>query len=180
MGAQGPASLPPDNVFAMRRGEAATMTLIERARRWGGIYRVRSRVVLSVSAVLMLTACGIRPRPNLPDAQAGTVISADDIRASEATTMWEALRRTVRYADFGESSTGDPTRIHRRGASSISLVEDMPIYIDRVQVRDLSLLDALPAGNIERIQVLTGVHATTYYGTNAGDGVILIRTRTGT
>ena len=145
------------------------------------VYRqAASRVVLGVSAVLLLTACGIRPRQNLPDAQAGTVISADEILASEATTMWEALRRTVRYANFGESSTGDPARVHRRGFSSISLVEDMPIYIDRVQVRDLGLLDALPAGDIERIQVLTGVHATTYYGTNAGDGVILIRTRTGT
>ena len=141
---------------------------------------IRSRVVLTVSVVLVLAACGIRPRSNLPDAQAGTVITADEVLASEAKTMWEALRRTVRYANFGESSSGGPTRVHRRGYSSISLVEDMPIFIDRVQVRDLSLLDALPAADIERIQVLTGVHATTYYGTNAGDGVILIRTRTGT
>lgn len=141
---------------------------------------VRSRVVLTVSVVLLLAACGIRPRPNLPDAQAGTVITADEVLASEAKTMWEALRRTVRYANFGETSSGGPARVHRRGYSSISLVEDMPIYLDRVQVRDLSLLDALPAADIERIQVLTGVHATTYYGTNAGDGVILIRTRTGT
>jgi len=133
-----------------------------------------------VSVVLLLAACGIRPRPNLPDAQAGTVITADEVLASEAKTMWEALRRTVRYANFGETSRGGPARVHRRGYSSISLVEDMPIYLDRVQVRDLSLLDALPAADIERIQVLTGVHATTYYGTNAGDGVILIRTRTGT
>jgi TonB-dependent SusC/RagA subfamily outer membrane receptor len=93
--------------------------------------------------------------------------------------MWEALQRTVRYADFGESSTGDPARVHRRGFSSISLTEDMPIYIDRIQVRDLTILDALPAADIEQIQVLSGVEATTYYGTNAGDGVILIRTRRG-
>jgi len=148
-------------------------------KRWS-LGTIGNKVALGVSAVLLLAACGIRPRPNLPDAQAGTVITADQILASEATTMWEALRRTVRYANFGESSSGDPARVHRRGFSSISLVEDMPIYIDRVQVRDLGLLDALPAVDIERIQVLTGVHATTYYGTNAGDGVILIRTRTGT
>ena len=136
-------------------------------------------IALVTMIALLSAACGIRPRPNLPDAQVGTVITAQEIQASEATTMWEALQRTVRYANFGESATGNPVRVHRRGFSSISLVEDMPIYVDRVQVRDISLLDALAAADIERIQVLTGIHATTYYGTNAGDGVILIRTRSG-
>ncbi len=131
------------------------------------------------AAALVTTACAIRPRPAVPDAGTGTVITAEEIAATEATTMWEALQRTVRYANFGESSTGNPVRVHRRGFSSISLTEDMPIYIDRVQVRDISILDALPAADIEQIQVLSGVDATTYYGTNAGDGVILIRTRRG-
>lgn len=132
-----------------------------------------------MAMLLLSTACGIRPRPAVPDAGTGTVISAEEITATEATTMWEALQRTVRYANFGESSSGVPARVHRRGFSSISLTEDMPIYIDRIQVRDLTILDALPAADIERIQVLSGVEATTYYGTNAGDGVILIRTRRG-
>lgn len=132
-----------------------------------------------LAAALLLTACGIRPRPALPDAQAGTTITAREIAESEAATMWEALQRTVRHAQFAESAAGAPVRVHRRGFSSISLREDMPIYIDKVQVRDLTILDAMPAHDIERIQVLTGMHATTYYGTNAGDGVILIRTRAG-
>lgn len=136
-----------------------------------------SAAALLLAACGLSAACGIRPRPALPDAQAGTVITAEEIAESEATTMWEALRRTVRHARFGESSAGAPVRVHRRGFSSISLQEDMPIFVDKVQVRDLTILDAMPARDIERIQVLTGVHATTYYGTNAGDGVILIRTR---
>ena len=132
-----------------------------------------------LAASFLLAGCGIRPRPALPDAQAGTVITAKEVAESEATTMWEALQRTVRHARFVQSATGAPARVHRRGFSSISLLEDMPIYIDKVQVRDLTILDAMPAHDIERIQVFTGVHATTYYGTNAGDGVVLIRTRTG-
>ena len=143
-----------------------------------GSWAARAAAAVAAAA-LLVTACAIRPRPTVPDAGAGTVITADEIAAAQATTMWEALQRTVRYADFGESSTGSPVRVHRRGFSSISLIEDMPIYIDRVQVRDLGILDALPAADIERIQVLSGVDATTYYGTNAGDGVILIRTRRG-
>lgn len=137
-------------------------------------------IAVFLAGTLLVAACGIRPRStSVPDASAGTVITAEEIAATEATTMWEALRRTVRYATFGESATGDPVRVHRRGFSSISLSEDMPIYIDRIQVRDIRVLDGMPATDIDRIQVLSGVDATTYYGTNAGDGVILIRTRRG-
>ncbi len=135
------------------------------------------RRALVAVLVALSAGCGIRPRSALPDAEAGTVITQERIAETEASTMWEALRRTVRYADFGETSSGAPARVHRRGFSSIALSEDMPIYLDRVRVRDLGVLDALPAANIDRIQVLSGIHASTYYGTDAGDGVILIRTK---
>ncbi len=134
------------------------------------------RLILAV-VVLLISACGIRTRANVPDAQEGRIITEAQIADSEAKTMWEALRRTVRYARFQESGTGSPERIRRRGASSLVLNEDMPIYIDRVRVVDVRILASLPAHDIERIQVLNGVQATTRYGTNAGDGVILIRTR---
>lgn len=134
-------------------------------------------VFATLAVATLLQGCGIRPRAAVPDANAGTIVTREEIAKSEATTMWEAVQRTVRYVRFQESGRGDPERVHRRGSSTILLSEDMPIYIDHVQVRDLGLLASLPAADIERIQVLTGVHATTYYGTNAGDGVILIHTR---
>lgn len=148
------------------------------SRATGSRARRPALVLASVwAAATVVAGCGIRPRPAVPDANAGRIVTAEEIADSEATTMWEALRRTVRYARFQESGTGDPERVHRRGASSIVLADDARVYIDGVRVRDLRLLASLPAGDIEQIQVLTGVHATTYYGTNAGDGVILIRTR---
>ncbi len=52
----------------------------------------------------------------------------------------------------------------------------MPIYIDRVKLTNITILASLPARDIERIQVINGLEATTYFGTNAGDGVILIHT----
>lgn len=57
------------------------------------------------------------------------------------------------------------------------LSDEVRIYIDHVRVLSIDLLSSLPAKDIERIQVIDGVAATTYYGTNAGDGVILIFTR---
>lgn len=139
--------------------------------------RLAAAALVLAWATAFAAGCGIRPRAAVPDANAGRIITAEEVADTEATTMWEALRRTVRYVRFEESGTGDPVRAHRRGASSIAMADDARIYVDGVRIRDVSLLASLPARNIERIRVLTGVHATTYYGTNAGDGVILIRTR---
>ncbi|MYI06598.1 MAG: hypothetical protein F4059_04580, partial [Gemmatimonadetes bacterium] len=74
--------------------------------------RTRRGLVLLAAAVL-LGACGIRPRSALPDTQTGTIVTAEEIAESEATTMWEALQRTVRHARFAESSPGAPVRVHR-------------------------------------------------------------------
>lgn len=136
-------------------------------------------VAAATIVAALVAACGIRPRSALPDANAGTIVTAAEIARSEAKTMWEALQRTVRHVRFEEAGSGKPARAHRRGASSIVVLEEIPVFIDRVRVPNLSVLASLPAQSILRIQVLTGIHATTLYGTNAGDGVILIRTREG-
>lgn len=135
------------------------------------------RAVLPVAFLALVTGCGIKPRPAVPNVDAGTVITDEQISETGARTMWEALQRTVKYTRFQESGSGSPERIRRRGSSSIVLSDDMPIFIDQVRVNEIKVLATLPARDIERIQVLNGVYATTYYGTNAGDGVILIRTR---
>lgn len=135
------------------------------------------RVVLPFALSALLAGCGIKPRPATPNLDAGTVITDAQIAETGARTMWEALQRTVKYTRFQESGTGTPERIHRRGSSTIVLSDDMPIFIDHVRVLEIKVLSSMPARDIEHIQVLNGVYATTYYGTNSGDGVILIRTR---
>ena len=135
------------------------------------------RAVLPVTLAALIAGCGIKPRPATPNVDAGTIITDEQIAESGARTMWEALQRTVKYTRFQESGTGTPERIRRRGSSTIMLSDDMPIFVDHVRVTEIKVLAAMPARDIERIQVLNGVYATTYYGTNSGDGVILIRTR---
>mgnify|MGYP001982529199 CR=1 FL=1 len=137
----------------------------------------RSVRALVIVAALAAAACNVRARPNMPTPDMGDIITRAQIEETGARTMWEALTRTVKYTHFQESGTGTPQRIRRRGASTINLYEDMPILIDQVRVMDVTILASLRAADIERIQVLNGVHATTYFGTNAGDGIILIYTR---
>jgi outer membrane cobalamin receptor len=135
--------------------------------------------LLLIASALATSGCGIKPRAAVPDQNIGTIITQEQIAETGARTMWDALTRTVRYTQFQESGLGKPQRIRRRGSSSIVLTEDMPIFIDRVRVTDIQVLASLPARDIARIQVLSGLNATTYYGTNSGDGVILIQTLDG-
>lgn len=138
---------------------------------------MKTRVTaLLMTTVLISTGCGIKPRAATPARNLGRTITQEQIAETGARTMWDALTKTVPFARFQQSGTGRPERIRRRGNSSIALREDMPIYIDLVKLTEIRLLASLPARDIERIQVINGVDATTYYGTNAGDGVILIYT----
>lgn len=137
-----------------------------------------SRSPLAAAAlVLALGACNVRPRPLAPDPHEGDVITREQIAETGARTMWEALQRTVKYTRFQEDGMGTPERVRRRGSSTIVLSDDMPIFVDMVRVSDVIVLSQMNAVDIERIQVLNGVYATTYFGTNAGDGVILIYTK---
>jgi outer membrane receptor for ferrienterochelin and colicin len=107
----------------------------------------------------------------------GRIVTAEEIQATGASTIWEAIRSTVHFAMFSENWNGEPDRIRTRGMSSFSLNEDMKIYIDGVKVIDIRDLDLLPADHIEYMRILSGLDGTTRYGTGSGDGVILIYTK---
>ena len=64
-----------------------------------------------------------------------------------------------------------------RGQSSI-LPNDHPrILLDGVDLTEFGVLMQIAASDLHSIKVLDGKDATTYYGTNAGSGVILITTK---
>src|SRR5437762_2847786 len=65
----------------------------------------------------------------------------------------------------------------RRGRSSITLQDQPMIVMDGVELNDFTPLAVVPASDIEQIEVLTGIDATTYYGTGATKGVIRITTK---
>jgi len=53
------------------------------------------------------------------------------------------------------------------------------VFLDGVRLPDFRTLEQLSAATIESIEVLNGIDGTTYYGTNAVSGVIVIRTKRG-
>lgn len=139
-------------------------------------------VVLSTLVAILATGCRTgRLAPSLHDALSGDIITARAIAQSDARNAWEVLRRNGRFT-FDETADGEPTRLaSHRGRSSIVLANsDTPlVYVDGARLLDVRVLRQITAESIESIRILSGIEGTTYYGTNAGAGVILIRTKAG-
>jgi len=111
-----------------------------------------------------------------------------------ATNIAELLssRAAGVYVKTGSGSSVGGTRIRIRGASSPSLANEPIVYVDGIRVstdpQSLSYannqqvpsrFDDLNPNEIESIDILKGPSASTMYGTEAANGVILIKTKSG-
>ena len=136
-----------------------------------------------VPLALLLAACSHATQPahedGRPTPDGRRIIDERAIEQSGARTAWDALQRTVPFFAFRTNSRGRPTRVEHRGRSSIVLHDQPLILVDGVQLQDVTALGDMPASDLLDIEVLTGVDATTYYGTNATNGVIRLRTKAG-
>ena len=107
------------------------------------------------------------------------VITEEMIVRSGGQNAWEVLRREAPQITFSENRNGQATAMSRRGRSSFVLNDSPMVIIDGVRNQDIKSLQSLPASVLMSIEVLTGIEGTTYYGTDAVGGVIIIKTKTG-
>ena len=138
---------------------------------------------LAAFAVLvmpLLGSCKLRAAPAVPaNGSERIMITEQMIARSGGQTAWEVLRREVPQMSYGENRNGQATGMERRGRSSILLNDHPMLFIDGVRIQEVSTLQQLPASILLSIEVLTGADGTTYYGTDAEGGVILVHTKTG-
>lgn len=144
--------------------------------------RRRRRFLLpTVAAVCLLAGCHPRHQLAETDSQRSAdgrrVISDVVIERSGARTVWEALQRTVPFFTFKDDNRGGTSGIEHRGRSSILLRDQPMILMDGMELNDFTTLTSVPASDVLEIEVLTGIDATTYYGTGASKGVIRIWTK---
>jgi outer membrane cobalamin receptor len=139
-----------------------------------------ARILAAFALLLVGVGCAHRtPKEHAqlsPDGQ--DMITEQEIVESGARTAWEALRRAAPYLNMSERGNGTPAMMRRHGKSSIILNDAPIIMVDGVRLSDFRNLDQIPANTIDHIVVMRGIDATTYYGTNAGGGVVLIVTKT--
>jgi hypothetical protein len=109
------------------------------------------------------------------------LITQEDIVRSGANDAFEALRLAHTNISLSESR-GQFTLAHQvqatsRGRSSFELSPQMLLVVDEVQRLDVSALHEIPAANIAWIRVMSSMEATPLYGTEGGNGAIVVRTR---
>ena len=150
---------------------------------------MRRRPTILVAPVIHLVCCfvsvgcasagGPTQTRNSPEQVEGQIVTEDQIARSGARTAWDALRLTVHNITFGETGRGQPTRITRRGRSSAARDDGPRVLVDGVALTELSVLTRMPASDVLSIEVVSGIDATTRYGTDYTGGVIKIRTKGG-
>jgi outer membrane cobalamin receptor len=144
---------------------------------------VRIRATLSLAAVLAATAACATAHPardnehHDPTRGNAHYLTAQDIRASGARNAWEALRR-LGGVRLEESPDGSPQAIRPTRGNMSMVLDDSPIVLlDGARLLDYDVLRALPARQIDSIELLNGVDGTLKHGSGAGGGAIVIRTR---
>ncbi len=140
------------------------------------------RLGLAALCVAGLAACHPMPRTAATAPRSGDEIVIDSARIVQlgARTAWEAVKRGAPQLNYQENRRGEPQQIQRRGRSSLYLGQTPLLIVDGVRISDISALQQIPADQVAVIHVLTGLAATTEYGTRAGGGAIVVETKKGT
>ena len=140
----------------------------------------------------VVTATGEQSRREVANA-VSTVDVSELAKTAPAQSFGEILAaRAPSVAVVSPTLTGGSTRVRIRGNSSISLSNE-PIYVvDGVKIwaaegsSSIGIGGTLPARmndlnpeDIESIEIVRGPSASTLYGTDAANGVIIIKTKKG-
>lgn len=135
---------------------------------------------LLLSLTVALVACRAARQQVDTGAAPGTfVITAEQIEKSGANTAWQVLKQKAPMFSTQEDRNGQPASLRRRGRSSLYLDDSPMVFLDGVRVPDFRALDSIEAQSIAAIFIYDGVEGTTHFGTNAGTGVIYIKTKDG-
>jgi outer membrane cobalamin receptor len=105
------------------------------------------------------------------------VITQEMIERSGGLTAWDVLKKEVPQLTFRENAHGQPSRLERRGQTSIVLSDAPMVYVDGSRLSDFRALQQIMAATLQRIEILNSIDGTTYYGTDAEGGVILLFTK---
>lgn len=129
--------------------------------------------VCPLSLFAAVSCSGVKPAA-APGPEEGRVVVAAEIEQMSAVTAWEIIERS--HTRF-QSRSGDAGDVRSsRGRRSFILLEQAVVILDGARV-DPSLLRQLPATMVGSVRFLTGLDATTRYGTGAAHGAIIIETR---
>jgi outer membrane receptor for ferrienterochelin and colicin len=147
------------------------------------LIRSRGRSIAGVALILSLTlaACAHSGARNLEreDGQApgGIVLTQQDISDMRVTDAFQAVERAAHHLRIQRTRAGTPEKITQRGVTSFLLSAEILVVVDGTRVQTVvQHLQNIPAQSIRYIQILTAQEASARFGSEASNGVILVRT----
>ena len=146
-------------------------------RSFGVLRALRFVALLSLCAACHGGGTALRP---LRMADGSRWITPDIIAHATSTNAWDLLRECGAGYHLDETADGRAVRLgSRRGRSSLLLKEGdmLLLVVDGVRMSDARYLREVPTSTVLSIQLLNGIDGTTYYGMNAGAGVVLVTTK---
>ncbi len=132
-----------------------------------------------ILAAITFSACATTQAGQRPDGtvRGSTVLTQKDVERVQARTAMDLLVRTRHHLDVRQAGDGRVTRITSRGRRSLLIDPQLVVIVDGALVADaLAALRRIPANNIRRLEILTSRQAMPVYGTNAGNGAIIVTT----
>ncbi|MDB4916113.1 MAG: putative outer membrane protein [Gemmatimonadetes bacterium] len=140
---------------------------------------------------VVTTVTGAQRRVEVGNA-IGTINADSVVREAPITSLTDLINARVPGTQVVLNSglTGSAPRIRIRGINSAALTNDPLLYIDGARVNNSTALVAgygqtagrfndLNPEDIESIEIVKGPSAATLYGTDAANGVIIVKTKRG-
>lgn len=136
------------------------------------------RTFLVLAGAAFLTSCASARVDSSEEALAreGEMITREEIQRSGARDGWEALRLGSTHLSFQYARQGTAVRVTHRGVSSFLINPQVLLVIDGTHMQSLSVLESIPAENIDYIHILSARAGVLKYGTSAGNGVVVVKT----
>jgi TonB-linked SusC/RagA family outer membrane protein len=176
----------------LRVGYAETKRSVTVAAGQSVTANIQMRAVVTTLAPVVTTATGEQRRVEVGNAIA-QVDAAKIVETQAVTNMADLLvSKAAGVRVFSGTQTGAGTRVRVRGTSSLSLTNNPIFIIDGVRIEGTTGSSTLDVGGstparigdinpeeIENIEIVRGPSASTLYGTDAANGVIVITTKKG-
>ena len=141
------------------------------------LHLTRAVAVVALCAACHRTGPALQP---LRMSDGSRWITPEIISHATSSNAWDLLRECGAGYHIDETADGRAVRLgSRRGRSSLLLKEGdmLLLVVDGIRMPDARYLRELPTSAVLSIQLLNGIDGTTYYGLNAGAGVILVTTK---
>jgi outer membrane cobalamin receptor len=136
------------------------------------------RAALALLAATSVTACatGRVADHAVPSERDGPIITREEIERSGARDGWEALRLSATHLNFQYTREGSDARVTHRGVQSFLIDPQVLLIVDGTHMQSLSVLETIPARDIDYIQILSARVGVVRYGTSAGNGAVVVKT----